>query len=191
MLSLFRKMAGPVRRAVRDRLRESPAESGAAPGGGDGYGLVARGGRRRRAGRAWDDAAALAAYFRRRRAARCWRPTASAVAQVMLAVPRHHLYATSVRESIRHEGPEGQGIETAGEWLPFDASEAVVRRIEAGDVYDAAGGAAAKWCCSRCYGPSSGRTRPRRRRRGWRWRASTPSRRPCSPHCRCPAPTAG
>jgi type IV pilus assembly protein PilM len=103
---------------------------------GDGYALVAAASAAVPAG-AWDDAADLAAYFRRD-----VRPLLASNGfrgrQVMLALPAHHLYATSLREAGDPHAPQA-GTEPAPDWLPFDPSEALVRRIDAGEVYDADG----------------------------------------------------
>jgi type IV pilus assembly protein PilM len=136
MLSLFRKMAGAGAAPIGIDCGSRLFKAVQLRREGNGYALVAAASAPV-PGPAWEDAGALAAFFRRD-VRRLLASNAFRGRQAVLALPAHHMHATSVRERP-DDVTAGQGPEPAPEWLPFHASEAVVRRVEAGDVYDAAG----------------------------------------------------
>ena len=137
MLSLFRKMAGAGAAPLGIDCGSRLLKAVQLRRGAGGYGLVAAAAAPVPAA-AWEDAAALAAFFRRD-LRRLLASSGFRGRQAILALPAHHMHATSVREQRPGGATSDPSTEPAPGWLPFDASEALVRRIEAGDVYDAAG----------------------------------------------------
>jgi type IV pilus assembly protein PilM len=84
----------------------------------------------------WDDPQELARYFRRDVRAILGRGGFRG-RQVALALPAHHLFVGSVRKDHARPGTAGEDLEDPlPEWVPLRASEALVRHVEAGDVYD-------------------------------------------------------
>jgi type IV pilus assembly protein PilM len=137
MLSLLRKMAGagpaPLGIDCGSRLLKAVQ----LRSGEDGYELVAAAAAPV-PGAAWEGAGALVRYFRQD-VRRLLSSSGFRGRQAVLALPAHHMHATSVREGHAGGAAQDPWAQPTSEWLPFDASEALVRRIEAGDVYDAAG----------------------------------------------------
>jgi len=131
MLSLLRRMSGaaaPFGVDCGSRLLKAVQLRPE----GEGFGLVAAVAAPVPAG-AWEDPAALAAYFRRD-VRRLLASSGFRGRQAVLALPAHHMHAASVR-AVRGVGIDGWE-EPAPSWLPFELSEAVIRRVDAGDVYD-------------------------------------------------------
>ena len=86
--------------------------------------------------RVWDDAAALAQFFRRDVRA-LLASNGFRGRHVALALPAHHMHAASVRKEHQPETiPDETWEDASPQWLPFHASEAVVRDVDAGEVYD-------------------------------------------------------
>ena len=83
----------------------------------------------------WDDPAALTQYFRQD-VRRLVGAGGFRGRQVALALPAHHMHVASVRKDHAARLPTEQRWEPSPEWLPFHESEAVVRDVEAGDVYE-------------------------------------------------------
>ena len=133
MRSLFRKMAGATEAPIGIDCGSRLLKAVQLRPAGSGFEVVAASAAPVAEG-VWDDPAALARYFRRD-VRRVLDAGGFRGRQVALALPSHRTHVASVRKD--HANGAGEGAwEPSPEWLPFHESEALVRNIEAGDVYE-------------------------------------------------------